>query len=667
MSGFGDYAHQYKAAGWNVVPVPHASKRITVTGFTGHDGIDASGADLQAWIDGGHEGDNIGLRMPENVVGIDIDAYHDGLTTLAALVQDLGPLPATPRTTARADGSGISFYRVPNSTLLPSGLGKGIDIVRRGHRYALAPPSLHPEGHPYRWLDTEDTEVDFLTVDSLPTLPESWVSHLDGLGTAPAAITAPDAEPVRLTDGSADTEVARALADAIEAAQGESGQRHDTALEHINRIVRLAERGHSGTADAVASLKAAYVLAIGSDRSDAAAEFDRMVHGARVKVGQTPSAEHNTVQGRTAVDEMIGALRSQSVEPEPVALVGSSWAPVDLASVLDGEFVPVVPTMLTRSDGVSLIYPGLTHSFHGEPESGKSLVLQSETVTRIMAGERVLYLDFESSQDQVINRLREFGASDAAILANLTYVRPFEPFNAQSPHWTALLGTRYTLAVLDGVTEAMSLSGRELIDNGSVAHFLRELPDAIARATGAAVAMIDHVVKSKDGRGRGAIGGQHKLAGLSGASYTVEPISPIMPGKRGELSIRIGKDREGQVRPHCGKWTSTDRTQEAARVIVDSTGTSPVVIVNPPGDVADGTTTRNLPESEVIRRLVSNLLANKPQGVLSSTIAGRIKKSAPKTRTELDWLTEEGYLREERAPHNGRKFFQVHPYGDDPE
>lgn len=322
MSGFGDTAHHYKAAGWNVVPVPHASKRITITGYTGSDGIDASGADLQAWIDGGHEADNVALRMPENVVGIDIDAYHDGISTLAALVADLGPLPATPRTTARTDGSGISFYRVPASTLLPSGLGKGIDIVRRGHRYAVAPPSVHPEGNPYRWLDAEDTEVDFPAVDSLPMLPESWVSYLDGLGTAPAAITAPDAEPARLTDGSADSEVARALADAIDATRGDTGSRHDSALEHVGRIVRLAERGHPGTGEALAAFRAAYVLAIGSDRSDAAAEFDRMVHGARVKVGQTPSAEHNTVEGRTAVDEMVEAIRSQSVGPEPAAPAG---------------------------------------------------------------------------------------------------------------------------------------------------------------------------------------------------------------------------------------------------------------------------------------------------------------------------------------------------------
>ncbi|QII06960.1 AAA family ATPase [Rhodococcoides fascians A25f] len=321
MSGFGDTAHEYKSAGWNVVPIPHGSKRITITGYTGNDGIDASGADIQAWIEGGHDGDNIGLRMPENVVGIDIDAYHDGLTTLAALVENLGPLTSTPRTTARTDGSGISFYRIPVGTLLPSGLGKGIDIVRRGHRYAVAPPSLHPEGNPYRWLDSEGTEVDSPAVGSLPMLPPSWVDHLDGLGAAPAAITAPDAGPVRLTDGSADAEVARALADALEAAQGESGSRHDTMLEHINRVVRLAERGHPGTTDALVQLRAAYVLAIGSDRSDAATEFDRMVHGAQVKVGQTPSAEHYTVAAVSAMDEMIGDIRSDDAV-NPVAPAG---------------------------------------------------------------------------------------------------------------------------------------------------------------------------------------------------------------------------------------------------------------------------------------------------------------------------------------------------------
>src|SRR5665811_288715 len=53
-----------------------------------------------------------------------------------------------------------------------------------------------------------------------------------------------------------------------------------------------------------------------------------------------------------------------------------SWLPVDLSTYLDGSHKPVVPTLLARTDGVCLLYPGLIHSLHGESESGKSLVAQ---------------------------------------------------------------------------------------------------------------------------------------------------------------------------------------------------------------------------------------------------------------------------------------------------
>lgn len=57
-------------------------------------------------------------------------------------------------------------------------------------------------------------------------------------------------------------------------------------------------------------------------------------------------------------------------EAEASEAPGPSWAPVDLAAYLDGTYTPETPTMMPRSDGVCLLYPGRTHSFHGESESG---------------------------------------------------------------------------------------------------------------------------------------------------------------------------------------------------------------------------------------------------------------------------------------------------------
>ena len=63
--------------------------------------------------------------------------------------------------------------------------------------------------------------------------------------------------------------------------------------------------------------------------------------------------------------------------------------------------------------------------------------------------------------------------------------------------------------------------------------------------------------------------------------------APLGRGLRGEVVVRLGKDRAGAVSPHCGPLRKSDHTQEAARVVFDSTGTSLEIAVNPPATGAD--------------------------------------------------------------------------------
>ena len=58
---------------------------------------------------------------------------------------------------------------------------------------------------------------------------------------------------------------------------------------------------------------------------------------------------------------------------------------------------------------------------------------------------------------------------------------------------------------------------------------------------------IDHVVKDREQRGRYAIGGQHKLAGVD-VAYSMRVIEPFGRGRDGVVSIRVEKDRPGGVR-----------------------------------------------------------------------------------------------------------------------
>jgi hypothetical protein len=65
----------------------------------------------------------------------------------------------------------------------------------------------------------------------------------------------------------------------------------------------------------------------------------------------------------------------------------TTWAPVDLAPILDGEEVDEPPTQLERIDGTCLLYLGKLHAVHGEPETAKGWLLLHAAAEEINKGE----------------------------------------------------------------------------------------------------------------------------------------------------------------------------------------------------------------------------------------------------------------------------------------
>ena len=105
----------YRQVGWSPVPLPPGRKHPPPVGWTGYAAPVASGADVQAWIDGGKASCNVGLRLPDGVLGLDVDAYDGkpGEGTMLAAINRLGTLPRIVRSTSRGaeDLSGIRFFR----------------------------------------------------------------------------------------------------------------------------------------------------------------------------------------------------------------------------------------------------------------------------------------------------------------------------------------------------------------------------------------------------------------------------------------------------------------------------------------------------------------------------------------------------------------------------
>jgi hypothetical protein len=138
----------YRDLGWvGVLPLPHGQKLPPPPGYSGRDGRDPSDADVQAWRESDEAAGNIALRMPDDVVGVDVDCYDGkpGAATLAKAERDWGVLPVTWRSTSRDDGSGIRLFRVP-AGLTWGDVGPAVETISRGAQIRRR-VAQHPPGH----------------------------------------------------------------------------------------------------------------------------------------------------------------------------------------------------------------------------------------------------------------------------------------------------------------------------------------------------------------------------------------------------------------------------------------------------------------------------------------------------------------------------------------
>jgi hypothetical protein len=340
-----------------------------------------------------------------------------------------------------------------------------------------------------------------------------------------------------------------------------------------------------------------------------------------------------------------------------------SWAPIDLTNVLNGTHKAPQPTYMEREDGVCLGYPALVHALNGESESMKSMVAQAESARSINEGIDVLYIDCESDQGAVVDRLLMLGAKPARIRDHFHYVRPqMHPQGTTQERlaFHGLLQRSYGLAIIDGVTEAFAIFGVKSIDNDEVTAWGRQVPRKIADHTGAAVFLIDHVTKSEEGRGRFAIGAQAKLSYLTGAAYGLEVVEPGGVGMIGRIALRVGKDRPGQVRPNAGAWRKSDRTQEIAVAVFDSTEPGKIQYrLESPRSLTDSPA--EFKPTGIMGQISQALQdAGKPLSFRSINAAVRGKEAT--IRLAIEELTEDGHITVEPGPRNSYMHKLIHPY-----
>jgi AAA domain len=338
-------------------------------------------------------------------------------------------------------------------------------------------------------------------------------------------------------------------------------------------------------------------------------------------------------------------------EDRPVAV--SSWKSVDLAPVLRGEVVTKPPSVFSREDGVKLFYPARINALFGETEGCKSFLVALAAKQELAAGHHVVFCDFEDSPESLVERLRALGVSAESIESHLTYIAPAGAFDELA---VAVIQEKIsergvpTLVVGDGVTEAMSQVGLDPNVGPDVAKFYASWPRAFA-SLGAAVALVDHVTKSTEGRGRWAIGSERKLSGLDGAAYAVEVLATFGRGRTGKLVMTVSKDRCGYVRQHQGA------KKVIALVELKSWPDGGVTMtVGVPEAAGDGP----FRPTHLMHKLSEAIAAN--PGLSKRALRSAVHGSNDAKDLALEMLIADEYVRVDQGSNNTRKHFSVRPY-----
>jgi hypothetical protein len=340
-------------------------------------------------------------------------------------------------------------------------------------------------------------------------------------------------------------------------------------------------------------------------------------------------------------------------DEERFVITVTEWEPVDLAPVLRGECVTPKPTVLERIDGIRLLYPGRLNLLMGETESGKTWAALVATAQELEVDHHVIYCDFEDGPESVVERLRALGATVEQITSHLTYVNPAGPFDelAKEAMEEAIAHKGPpTLAIIDGVTEAMGELGLDPIKGPDVAAYFASSPRWLAR-TGAAVVLIDHVTKSRENRGRWAIGSERKLSGLDGAAYGFEMIRPFGRGKTGSVKVTVSKDRCGHIRQHEGIGHAI------VMMGLKSWPDGGVTVSLEVPEASDGGSFR----PTYLMEKLSSAITEQP-GLTARALRSAVKGSNDHKALALELLVNEGFVEVEPGPHRALKHVSKMPF-----
>lgn len=430
----------------------------------------------------------------------------------------------------------------------------------------------------------------------------------------------------------------------------DSGARLLTALEHLHGLGEpfdsLTVARHVGDLSIVGIFN---THATGAWRGHARHLAD-LARRRKLWHAGTELAQAATDGADERIEHWVGELTTPSTLSAAIV-----WE--DVAGAMRGEAPPVVPQILRRTDGQALIYPGLLHWLMGEPGKGKTWVALYAAAEQLLEGHHVLYLDWEGNRSIIGDRLGALGVDAHTVGSLLHYWRP--PC-LQRTHVAELVrlttDTETTIAVCDGAAKAIARQGLNEDKAADILAWLELLASPLTEA-GAAVLMLDHVTKDRDGRGLWARGSGAKQGEVSGAAWMVKPVHSFSRQQGGRIDLVQAKDREGHV--------GVDGDVIAQVLLMPDGARLDITLKPPPATSGKFRPTHYM---ELISIAVERL---NEDGVDPTTndILRTVKGHKSHKGTAIEALLEEGYLSRFAGPNRSLRHRSERPYRglDDPE
>lgn len=285
---YSETAMEYVMAGWMPIVLPYAKKAPPPSGVTGWGGVyPDEDVVLGDWVE---QGGNIGLKMPPNVIGLDIDGAA-GYARFKALEKQLGELPGEWMITSHESHTEgfTAFFTVPDGVQFMGQVAENIDVIQASHRYQTAPPSVHPDScRVYEWRAyAGSTPLPFIPeADTLPPLPQAWIDFFRRVESTPGST--PESTLVTLDMSGVGCNMMRSIvSQKVSTLQSGKVGRHDAMVAATWAIICESSKGHGGASHALREYKNAWLRRFRPSEKasrDLDNEFGRAVYGAIAKM-----------------------------------------------------------------------------------------------------------------------------------------------------------------------------------------------------------------------------------------------------------------------------------------------------------------------------------------------------------------------------------------------